>query len=67
VTNAGLLSTTVEGPLDDVLAAVARAHRSADIRANRVITAVRIESRQGGLHLRDHESELRHAGGLQRP
>lgn len=67
VVTVGAMSTTVEGPLDDVLAAVARAHRAADTRANRVITAVRIESRHGGLHLRDRESELRQARGLQRP
>lgn len=67
VVTVGAMSTTVEGPLDDVLAAVARAHRSADTRSNRVITTVRIESKHGGLHLRDRESELNQASGLLRP
>jgi uncharacterized protein YqgV (UPF0045/DUF77 family) len=58
VVTVGAMSTAVEGLLDDVLAAIARAHRYADARAERVITTVRIESKQGGLHLRDRETEL---------
>jgi uncharacterized protein YqgV (UPF0045/DUF77 family) len=64
VVTVGAMSTTVEGLLEDVLAAIGRAHRLADTRSDRVITSVRIESRHGGLHLRDRESELAGAASL---
>lgn len=58
----GALSTTVEGPLDDALHAVQRAHLAAATGDNRVVTSVRIESREG---LVDLESRLAEAEELQ--
>ena len=58
IVTVGAMSTAIEGPLDDVLAAIARAHAHAHGRSDRVITTVRLESKQGGLHLRNRESEL---------
>ena len=57
VVTVNAMSTTVEGLIDDVLAAVARAHRRAGSHADRVITTVRLEGKRGGLHLRDRESQ----------
>lgn len=51
------MSTTVEGVLEDVLAAVARAHHAAEAGATRVITTVRIESKPGGLELHRRQAE----------
>lgn len=47
----GLMSTVVSGELDAVLHAVQRAHATANQRAGRVVTAVRLESREGGVDL----------------
>jgi uncharacterized protein YqgV (UPF0045/DUF77 family) len=52
----GAMSTIVEGPLDDVLAAAGRAHRAAES-AERVITSIRIEGKPGGVHLRERQAE----------
>lgn len=53
----GALSTTVAGDLDDVLHAVARAHKSVAGSAGRVVTTVRIESKQEGLGLAEREEK----------
>ena len=47
----GPLGTTLEGELDDVLHAVARAHRSVASSAERVITHVRLEGKSAGIDL----------------
>jgi uncharacterized protein YqgV (UPF0045/DUF77 family) len=52
----GALSTTLEGSLSDVLAAVARAHTRAGHTGERVITTLRLESKPGGLHLENRVS-----------
>ncbi|CAN5270796.1 hypothetical protein BH20ACT8_BH20ACT8_07620 [soil metagenome] len=43
----GALPTVVEGPLDDALHAVQRAHLAAATGAERVVASVRIENRKG--------------------
>lgn len=58
----GALSTVVEGPLDDALHAVQRAHLVAAASAERVVTSVRIESRGPAVDL---ESRLAEAEELQ--
>lgn len=46
----GAMGTTVEGELDQVLAAVANAHRAVrNASAGRVLTSVRIDDRDTGL------------------
>lgn len=45
----GVMSTVVSGDLDAVLHAVQRAHTTAYKTAGRVITVVRLESRDGGV------------------
>jgi uncharacterized protein YqgV (UPF0045/DUF77 family) len=54
----GVLSTTVEGRIEDVLHAVERAHKTAARSAERVITTVRIESKKGGLDLGKREQSV---------
>jgi uncharacterized protein YqgV (UPF0045/DUF77 family) len=55
----GALSTTVEGDIDDVLHAVARAHKTVAESAGRVVTSVRIESKQEGLDLAEREGKAK--------
>jgi uncharacterized protein YqgV (UPF0045/DUF77 family) len=54
----GPLSTMVDGQIDDVLHAVARAHQTAANAAERVITTVRIESKKEGLELGQREAKI---------
>jgi uncharacterized protein YqgV (UPF0045/DUF77 family) len=56
-TKVGALSTTVEGDIDDVLHAVARAHKAVAESAGRVVTTVRIESKREGLGLAEREAK----------
>jgi uncharacterized protein YqgV (UPF0045/DUF77 family) len=53
----GPLGTTLEGELDDVLHAVARAHRSVASSAERVITHVRLEGKSTGIDLSGRDAE----------
>lgn len=53
----GPLGTTLEGELDDVLHAVARAHRSVAGSAERVITHVRLEGKSTGIDLSSRDVE----------
>jgi uncharacterized protein YqgV (UPF0045/DUF77 family) len=48
----------VDGQIDDVLHAVARAHQTAANAAERVITTVRIESKKEGLELGQREAKI---------
>jgi len=54
----GLMSTVVSGSLDAVLHAVQRAHATAYEVAGRVITSVRLESRDGGIDLAERARQL---------
>lgn|SRR3990170_3897278 len=54
---AGPMSSTIEGGVDDVLHAVARAHKAVAGSAARVVTTVRIESKQEGLGLEEREAK----------
>jgi uncharacterized protein YqgV (UPF0045/DUF77 family) len=56
---AGAMSTVVEGGVEDVLHAVARAHKAVSESAGRVVTTVRIESKQEGLGLAEREIKTR--------
>lgn len=49
----GPLATIVEGSFADVIHAVERAHQTVASRSERVVTTVRIESKQGGLSLEE--------------
>lgn len=53
----GALSTTIEGDIDDVLHAVARAHKSVAKSAGRVVTTVHLESKHEGLSLAGREEK----------
>ncbi len=53
----GLLGTTLEGELDDVLHGVGRAHRSVAGSAERVITHLRLESKSAGIDLSGREAK----------
>lgn len=57
IVKVGPLSTTLEGALDDVLHAVVRAHKVIAYSADRVVTSVRIESKQAGLRLDEREAK----------
>lgn len=54
----GPLGTTLDGELDDVLHAVARAHRSVAGSAERVITHVRLEGKSTGIDLSSRDAEM---------
>lgn len=54
----GLMSTVVSGDVDAVLHAVQRAHATAYETAGRVITTVRLESREGGIDLAARSREI---------
>ena len=54
----GLMSTVVTGDVDAVLHAVERAHTTAFKTAGRVITSVRLESRDGGVNLANRASQI---------
>jgi uncharacterized protein YqgV (UPF0045/DUF77 family) len=54
----GLMSTVVTGDIDAVLRAVQRAHTAALGTAGRVLTIVRLESRDGGPDLEAREREI---------
>lgn len=59
----GALSTTLEGDIDDVLHAIARAHKGVAESASRVVTTVRIESKQEGLGLAEREEKATEIAG----
>ena len=59
----GLMSTTVTGELDAILHAVQRAHTTARRGAARVITTVRLESRDGGIDLAERARDIERPGG----
>lgn len=53
----GAMGTTVEGDLDQVLAAIKRAHEAAlNQGAERVVTEIRIDEKKGGISI-DEETE----------
>lgn len=54
----GLMSTVVSGDLDAVMDAVERAHTTAFRMAGRVITTVRLESRDGGIDFAERARQV---------
>ncbi|HSJ46832.1 MAG TPA: thiamine-binding protein [Euzebyales bacterium] len=54
----GVMSTVVSGDLDAVLHAVERAHTTAFRTAGRVITTVRLESRDGGIDFAERARQV---------
>lgn len=54
----GLMSTVVSGQLDAVLHAVNRAHTTAYRTAGRVVTTVRLETRDGGIDFAERARQV---------
>jgi uncharacterized protein YqgV (UPF0045/DUF77 family) len=54
----GPLATTLVGRFDDLIHAAQRAHRAAAAGADRVVTTIRVESKQGGADIEQRDAQV---------